>query len=156
MKISFLIPHIRISGGIKALLEYANRLQNLNHEVQIYLPTNKLKWYQLARKRNQSQSVVHSICSNSIDWFTNHVPINEVSSFNERNLPDSDILVASSWQTALVSPPRKVLALANNLSAVIKDLTLRQRLSENGFRKIQEFDWKTNCKKLEEWFEKDL
>ena len=55
-------------------------------------------------------------------------------------------------QTALISPPRKISALAANLSAVIQDIALRQRISKNGFQKVHEFDWGTNCKTLERWF----
>lgn len=56
-------------------------------------------------------------------------------------------------ETALVSPPRDVEALAGNLTAVLENEPLMKRLSENGQKKIMEFDWEKNCQSLIDLFE---
>jgi hypothetical protein len=38
MKITFLTPHVNISGGVKAILEYASRLAKKGHEVTVIAP----------------------------------------------------------------------------------------------------------------------
>ena len=50
MKINFILPHIRLSGGVKLLFEYANRLKRKGHEVRVFVPSKVPKWYQLRDK----------------------------------------------------------------------------------------------------------
>lgn len=38
MKITFLTPHIYISGGVKLILGYADRLAKRGHEVTVICP----------------------------------------------------------------------------------------------------------------------
>ena len=152
MRISFLLPHTRLTGGVKVLLEYANRLMARGHETIIFIAANRPKWYQFRKKRELEKSGIKSIEPESIDWFFNHVQIFEVPKFGNQHLPDADILMVSSWQTALVSAARDVSAMAENLNKATKDLTLKQRLSENGYRKILELNWDTNVDQLEKWF----
>jgi len=56
-------------------------------------------------------------------------------------------------ETALVSAPKDVEGLAENLAAVIDDKQLMMRLAENGQKKIKEFDWGKNCQRLIDLFE---
>ena len=56
-------------------------------------------------------------------------------------------------ETALVSAPKDVERLADNLTAVIDDKQLMIRLAENGQKKIKEFDWGKNCRRLMDLFE---
>tara|TARA_B100000686_G_scaffold354818_1_gene467430 strand:- start:2331 stop:3392 length:1062 start_codon:yes stop_codon:yes gene_type:complete len=100
MKISFLLPHVHLAGGVKALLEYANRLLDRGHETTVFIPASRPKWHQFGKKRELEQSGIKPVEAASIDWFSNHVPIFEIPEFTNQHLPDADILVVSSWQTA--------------------------------------------------------
>ena len=43
MKITFILPGIGIAGGIRVVFEYANRLQDRGHEVNIVYPLTPLR-----------------------------------------------------------------------------------------------------------------
>lgn len=49
---------------------------------------------------------------------------------------------AVNYQTALLSPPRKPEALANNLIRILGDEKMRIRLGRAGYENIQRFTWK--------------
>ncbi len=100
MKITFILPHLRISGGVKALLEYANRLTFLGAETLIVIPEKTLKWYRVLESISRAQKGAIPIDPESIDWFPNKVPIIKVPTIKNSNIPNSDILIASSWETA--------------------------------------------------------
>ena len=51
-------------------------------------------------------------------------------------------------QTALVSAPRDVTGLSRNLIRLLEDEALLKSLSEDGYRKINEFNWEENCDRL--------
>jgi len=51
-------------------------------------------------------------------------------------------------QTALVSAPRDVTGLSRNLIRLLEDEALLKSLSEDGYRKISEFNWEENCDRL--------
>ena len=38
MKITFLCPHVRIAGGVRAILTYADRLAARGHDVTLVVP----------------------------------------------------------------------------------------------------------------------
>lgn len=96
MKITFLLPHTRISGGVKALLEYANRLHKMGFTVNIVIPAPETRWY----RRMFGAWLNGGTTSAPVDWFENKVPILVAPKLLSRYMPKADILVASSWQTA--------------------------------------------------------
>jgi glycosyltransferase involved in cell wall biosynthesis len=59
-------------------------------------------------------------------------------------------------QTALVSPPRDVNSLSQNLICLLDDEELLKVLSESGHRKINEFRWEENCDRLIFLFKESL
>src|SRR4029453_19299808 len=42
MRITFLAPHVRIAGGVRAILTYADRLAGRGHDVTLVVPTGSL------------------------------------------------------------------------------------------------------------------
>ena len=58
--------------------------------------------------------------------------------------------------TALVSPSRDIKGLSQNLIRLLDDEALLKSLSQNGYRKISEFDWQKNCDRLMQLFEESL
>ncbi len=100
MRISFLLPHVFLSGGVKALLEYANRLQAMGCAPQLIVPAPKPKWYRLDEKALRLTCGAQSQDPGSVDWFDNRVPLIQVPEIASRYLPPADVLIASSWETA--------------------------------------------------------
>jgi glycosyltransferase involved in cell wall biosynthesis len=75
MKIAYLIPGCKVSGGVAVVCQHANRLFRRGHDVVLISETNE----------------------RTIDWFPNHkVPIIGLADIPQ----DLDILVATAWLTA--------------------------------------------------------
>jgi L-malate glycosyltransferase len=101
MKITFIVSQYnRISGGNRAIFEYANRLQLMGNTVNIYVLAKPARWYRIDHWKRIINKTVTEVVPETIDWLENKIPIN-VLSYNDENLiPDSDILLATAWQTA--------------------------------------------------------
>ena len=63
---------------------------------------------------------------------------------------------AINGKTALVSAPRDVSALSLNLIRLLEDETLLKSLSEDGYHRINEFNWEENCDRLMCLFNENL
>lgn len=100
MKITFLLPHVRLSGGVRALLEYANRIFAMGNDVQIILPAEPHKWYRLDKTLKTLGKLPTILNPESVDWFDNKVPITLLPSSNTAFIPPADALIATAWQTA--------------------------------------------------------
>jgi GT2 family glycosyltransferase/spore maturation protein CgeB len=101
MKITFLAPHINISGGVKIILGYANRLVKRGHRVTIVCP--QLSFV----KRNLKgipfvypKEIAMNLSNYKPDWIDVTANIKYVPSYEQRYIPDADIVVATAWQTA--------------------------------------------------------
>jgi glycosyltransferase involved in cell wall biosynthesis len=55
---------------------------------------------------------------------------------------------AIDGKTALVSEPRDIVGLSRNLIRLLEDEALLKSLSEDGYRKINEFNWEESCDRL--------
>ena len=101
MKITFITSQYnRISGGNRALFEYANRLQAMGNEVNWYVLAKPARWYRIDHWQRIINKKVTLLPPETIDWLENRIPINVLSYNDERLIPDSDILLATAWQTA--------------------------------------------------------
>ncbi len=97
--ISFLLPHFSISGGVKAAMEYANRLHKLGHSVNLIAPTPRKKGIQKILGCFKEEKV-REIESKAIPWFKLECALMEIPSLHPQWLPEADIHVATSWETA--------------------------------------------------------
>ncbi|MEN4017615.1 MAG: glycosyltransferase family 4 protein [Methanobacterium sp.] len=100
MKITFLLPDTILTGGVKIVFKYANRLKERGHEVLIIVsPPNsqptfiKKIIYRIRKLLNLNNSIL-------VDWFDLKTPLIQVPTFEEKYIPDSDIIVATWWETA--------------------------------------------------------
>lgn len=59
-------------------------------------------------------------------------------------------------ETALVSPPRDVNILAENVILALNNISLRERLASNGYNLIQSFTWESATDILERTFSESL
>jgi glycosyltransferase involved in cell wall biosynthesis len=92
LKITFLAPHIRIAGGVRAILTYADRLAGLGHEVTLVVPAGgrAAAWWRHVQRV-------------SPEWMPGFRPrIAWVARWAAEALPDGDAIVATAWQSAPV------------------------------------------------------
>ena len=103
MRITFLTPHINISGGVKAILEYAHRFSKRGHEVTVICPQPTF-----AKLRIKGRSIptffpkrfLMNTLKHKPFWIDVAANIKCVASWEEKHIPDGDIVVATAWQTA--------------------------------------------------------
>jgi glycosyltransferase involved in cell wall biosynthesis len=81
-------------------LEYANRLKKIGHEVNVFIPSKRLKWYHLGAKWKEWNRGLQILPSQAVDWMSNSLPIGVFPELEPSCISDADILVASAWQTA--------------------------------------------------------
>lgn len=111
MRITFILPTKGLGGGVRVVFEYANRLQERGHKVNIVyplIPLNigpkfnlKSQWSQCIGTISNLKNGVHN------DWFNlkaNLVRVPTIDSrylkIHENIIPDADVVVATSWETA--------------------------------------------------------
>jgi len=90
VRITFLCPHLRIAGGVRAILTHADRLAARGHEVRIAVPargTVRAWWRNRAARPPAWMPGLRA----RIVW---------VPSWSAAELPDGDALVATAWQSA--------------------------------------------------------
>jgi len=91
VKITFLSPHVRIAGGVRAILTYADRLAGRGHDVTLLVPArSSLKaWW-----RNRAHQ--------GPDWMRDlRSDVRWVGDWSPARLPEADALIATAWQSAL-------------------------------------------------------
>jgi len=101
MRITFLTPHINISGGVKIILGYSDRLAKKGHQVIVICPQPAI-----VKRKIKGVSVVYpkraimNLLRYKPNWIDVTVNIKYVSSYEERYIPKADVVVATAWQTA--------------------------------------------------------
>ncbi len=106
LKITFILPNIRISGGVKAVFEFANNLCQFGHEVFVVYPTMEsytdtygLNLRTLKRKIFEfSNNLLFN--SQKLDWFELKAKLLRVPTLKCSNIPDADVVIATWWETA--------------------------------------------------------
>lgn len=105
------LPHLGISGGTKALLEYAHRLAGRGHDVTVFTEQPLLRWtaLELGPIRVPVPSprpIARYLRKPAVSWRRCAADVLFVPEISDRWVPDADATVASAWQDA-----RKVLRL---------------------------------------------
>lgn len=103
MRITFICPHANLSGGIRVVAIYAERLRKLGHEVLLVSkPKRKPKLKDNIRLLLTGQSLFSTELEPS--HFDNiSVPHKVLESFRpvvDADIPDADVVVATWWETA--------------------------------------------------------
>ena len=90
MKITFLCPHLRIAGGVRAILTYADRLAAAGHEVTVVVPA-----------KSRARALWRSIKSVGPEWISGfRARVAWVDRWRASALPDGDAVIATAWQSA--------------------------------------------------------
>lgn len=106
MKITFITSGFGLSGGTKAIFEFANHLVEFGHEVSIICSLTPFvfadKWFnpfniltKFLRLFKKSKG-----CRTPVGWFDVQAKLLCVPSLGEKHIPDADIIVATWWETA--------------------------------------------------------
>ena len=99
MKITFILPGIGLTGGVKVAFEYANHLQARGHEVSIVYPLILLPLL-IRDPWRTSKGIVRTILEgNKVKWFDLKANLIRTPTLAERYIPDADIIVATWWRT---------------------------------------------------------
>jgi glycosyltransferase involved in cell wall biosynthesis len=89
MKVTFLCPHLRVAGGVRAILIHADRLVKRGHEVTLVVPARRAltAWW---RNRHPRAPGWMPELRARIRW---------VPAWSAARLPAGDAIVATSWQS---------------------------------------------------------
>jgi glycosyltransferase involved in cell wall biosynthesis len=90
LKIAFLCPHVRIAGGVRAILTYADRLAARGHEVTLLVPAKGRLAALWANLRGAGPAWMPGFRAR-LRWVRRWTPA---------ALPDGDAIVATAWQSA--------------------------------------------------------
>ena len=99
MRVTWLAPHVRIAGGVRAILAYADRLAGRGHDVSVVVPAGG-RWRAWRRSRSDARPAWMPDLRARVVW---------TPSWDARYLPDGDAIVATAWQSApavAAAPPR--------------------------------------------------
>jgi glycosyltransferase involved in cell wall biosynthesis len=90
VRITVLCPHLRVAGGIRAILTYADRLAGRGHHVELVVPQGRRGpafWRRAAAPR--------------VGWMPRiRARIRDVPRWDAADLPEADALMATAWQSA--------------------------------------------------------
>jgi len=90
VKITFLCPHVRIAGGVRAILTYADRLTAAGHQVNVVVPA-----------KGRARAFWRAVRGVGPTWVPGfRARVVWVDRWRPRALPDGDVLVATAWQSA--------------------------------------------------------
>jgi glycosyltransferase involved in cell wall biosynthesis len=90
VKIVFLCPHLRIAGGVRAVLAYADRLAGRGHDVRVLVP-GRPGWHRWRRRWPGSPP----------EWMPRlRAAVERVRRWEPARLPDADAVIATAWQSA--------------------------------------------------------
>jgi glycosyltransferase involved in cell wall biosynthesis len=92
LRITILCPHLRIAGGVRAILTYADRLARRGHDVELRVPAKSglRAWWR--NVRSEGSTFVPDLAAR-VRW---------VGRWRPERLPDADVLLATAWQSAPV------------------------------------------------------
>lgn len=100
MRITFILPTIGITGGVRAVFEFANCLQKRSNDVSIVYPLIPMR-YTVKNLINRIREIASNFKRGvRIDWFDLKANLIRVPTFRERYIPDADVVVATWWETA--------------------------------------------------------
>jgi len=92
--------YARISGGNRALFEYANRLLDKGCDVRWLVMPSRIKWTRPLKKLGSFFEAPTIEPPGKVDWMANKIPIEILPRKSWKWIPSADIFIATAWQTA--------------------------------------------------------
>ncbi|MDP1524034.1 MAG: glycosyltransferase family 4 protein [Methylotenera sp.] len=103
MKISFVLPTVGMSGGIKVVAIYAKMLADKGHEVVLVSPPPKqLSFFRKVKSllKGRGWPKVNVEASHLDGLGLNHIVLETYRPATDKDFPDADVIIASWWETA--------------------------------------------------------
>lgn len=111
LEINFVLPHTGVSGGVRVVYELANKLEQKGHDITVLFPIVPSSPNQdPANPKKLAKQLVNSVrrwrTSSKIEWFDLTATLMTLpalglpSSLLNRFIPDADMTIATSWETA--------------------------------------------------------
>jgi glycosyltransferase involved in cell wall biosynthesis len=93
LRVIILCPHLRIAGGVRAILTYADRLAGRGHAVTLVVPA-----------RSPLRAAWRRVTGAGPTWMPGfRARVAWVGEWDAARLPDADVLLATAWQSAPVA-----------------------------------------------------
>jgi len=90
MKIGFIVPHLKIAGGTRIILNYASLLSERGHDVRVYVVS-----------KNPHRRFIANLIRLKPKWIKNFsARVIRVSEFTPDNIRHADVLIATTSVTA--------------------------------------------------------
>ena len=99
MRITFVLPFINLTGGIRVLLDYANWLHDAGHETTVVYPCWPYR-FQYTRQQQWTEFQKHRQNNGRVPWFDLRCRLLRVPLIRTIFLPHADVVVATAWPTA--------------------------------------------------------
>lgn len=104
MKISFIAPPVNMSGGIRVIAIYAQKLQRMGHDVRVISPPPRtlstIRKARLWLKGNRWPRDELSPKSHLDGSEVIHQTLDRWRPVNDDDVPDGDVVIATWWETA--------------------------------------------------------
>jgi len=105
LKITFIVPDVDLSGGVKAVLEFSNNLIDLGHDVTIVYPTvpmsGGVSWFHPGLLLGRGKAIAKHIKTDSpLDWFDFKGRLLNTPTLAEKYIPTGDVIIATWWETS--------------------------------------------------------
>lgn len=105
MKITFIMQGTGISGGAKAIFEFANHLHDRGHDVSVVYPLIPMRsvvnWGKPREMAGTALQFARNFMrGNHVLWFHIKAKLIRVPTLAQRYIPDADIVFATWWETA--------------------------------------------------------
>lgn len=110
MKIVWIMPSKRVSGGNRVIYEYCNRLSDLGHDViclcpfeQFPYPPNPFRWLELKFREKiyyKFKLGKTQPFESKPEWFPLKVKLIQTPDLSAKYVPEADIVIATAWETA--------------------------------------------------------
>lgn len=103
MRVTFVLPTVNMSGGIKVVGIYAKALADKGHDVFLISPPAPKKTLRTKIKHflTGTAGEKNEVATSHLDNLgLNHVVLNTYRPITDNDVPDADVIVATWWETA--------------------------------------------------------
>jgi glycosyltransferase involved in cell wall biosynthesis len=100
VKITFVLPFVNLTGGVRVMLDYADWLHGAGHDVAVVYPAwpYRFHWTQRDRWVEYRKQMVAGV---RVPWTDLKCRLMRVPLIRTGFLPRADVVVATAWPTAL-------------------------------------------------------
>jgi glycosyltransferase involved in cell wall biosynthesis len=109
VRVTFVLPFVARTGGVRLVLQLAGRLHDAGHRVIVVYPRRPYRFH-YSRREWLAEYRRTRTGPPGVSWFSLRAPLRRVPRIGNAYLPDADVVVATSWPTAIEAAglaPRK-------------------------------------------------